>query len=68
MMCHYKRLAAEMFVNGITKKDLAKLLNKSVDTINNKLNGVSDFTNNEVALIMNTYFKGETVEHIFLDK
>lgn len=67
-MCHYKRLIAEMYVNEISKKDIANLLHKSVDTINNKLNGVSDFTNNEVALIMNTYFKGDTVEHIFLDK
>lgn len=67
MYC-YKRLAAEMYVDGITKKDLAILLGKSKETISKKLNGVSDFTNNEVALIMNTYFKGDTVEHIFLDK
>lgn len=67
-MCCYKRLAAEMLVDGITKKDLAILLGRSKETINKKLNGISDFTNNEVALIMNTYFKGDTVEHIFLDK
>lgn len=67
-MCCYKRLIAEMYVNGIAKKDLAKLLGKSKETINKKLNGISDFTNKEVSIIMNTYFKEDTVEHIFLDK
>lgn len=61
----YKKLAAEMLVNDITKKDLAELLGKSVETINRKIKGKSDFSTQEVVVIMKTYFKNKSANYIF---
>lgn len=64
----YKRLAAEMTVKGITKKDLSILINKSVQKINRVFKGSSDFSYEEVQLIMRIYFKDKSVNYIFGEK
>ncbi len=61
----YKRLAAEMFVKGITKDDLAKLLGKSRRAINNRLNGKTEFSYYEAIKIMDNYFKYCSTDYIF---
>lgn len=61
----YKRLLAEMFVKNTTKKDLAVLLELTEEEIIAKLEGDSDFFLKEVLLIMNTYFKTQTIDYIF---
>jgi len=64
----YNRLIAEMIARKITKKDVAFLIGKSVDTVSKKINGKSDFTLNEVMAIMEKFFKGESVDYIFTKK
>lgn len=61
----YKRLFAELFVKDITKKDIAKLLGKSISAINSRFNGETSFTCNEVLKIMQEYFKDSSAEYIF---
>ena len=61
----YKRLYAEMFVKGITKKDIGKLLNRSESTINNRLNGKPDFAFSEAMKIRKEFFKELTPEYLF---
>lgn len=61
----YKRLYAEMFVKGITKKDLAELLSKSERAISNRINGTTAFTVSEVKKIANSYFRGYSVDALF---
>lgn len=61
----YKRLKAEMMVNDITNEDLAELLGENVENIDNKINGQSDFSLNEVVLIMDTYFPTESTDYLF---
>lgn len=61
----YKRLATEMLSNDISKKDFAELLEISIDDINDKINGPSDFLIGEVVLIMDTYFKDKHIEDVF---
>lgn len=64
----YKRLVAEMFVKGITKGDLAKLLGKSREDIENKLNGKTDFSLSEAILVKNVYFKEFSMHYIFFNE
>ncbi|MEQ8156663.1 MAG: helix-turn-helix transcriptional regulator [Clostridiaceae bacterium] len=66
----FKRLYAEMILRGISKKDLAKLLNKSERVIRNRLNGVSEFTYDEMMLIAATYFNncGHMVQKVFFSE
>lgn len=64
----YKRLLAEMFVSGVSKEDMAKLLGKTPRTINNKLNGKTPFYCEEVIKIMDTYFPNRKIDYIFFNK
>lgn len=64
----YKRLLAEMLVNGVSKEDMAKLLGKTPTTINNKIKGKTPFFFNEAIKIMDTYFPNETIDYIFFNK
>ncbi len=61
----YKRLVAEMFVKGITKDDLGKLLGKSRSSIENRLNGKTKFLFDETTLIKKTYFKEYPLHYLF---
>lgn len=60
-----KNLKAEMARYGVTKSDIKKVLNCSDKTVDNKLNGVTDFTVPEALKIRNAYFKGYRIDYLF---
>lgn len=61
----YKKLKALMVERDITQKDLAKVLNINVSTLNFKLNGKSEFTLSE-AFTISAFFGNKPLEEIFL--
>ena len=46
-----KKFKIKMMVNDLTMEDVANHLNISVVTLYRKMNGVSDFTRNEIQLL-----------------
>ena len=50
-MTNTKELEIILLKRGKTKKDIAKLLNRSLQTIYNKINNVVDFTGREIMAI-----------------
>ncbi len=58
-------LTAEMARYGVTKKDIQKVLNCSDKTVNNKLDGNTDFTVPEALKIRNTFFEGYRIDYLF---
>lgn len=56
-------LLGEMAKKGITRRDLAKILNTSEDSIYRRLNGIVEFDLSEIIKILD-YFKC-TFEEIF---
>jgi len=61
----YKNLAAEMARKGITKKDLAKLLNMRYPTVVDKTNGKSRFYLDEAIKIKDIFFPDLDLEYLF---
>ncbi|MFL0267248.1 hypothetical protein [Candidatus Clostridium radicumherbarum] len=51
----YYGLKAFLILNGINRKERAKTMKISTRTLNNKLNGYSDFTFDEVMIFCNKY-------------
>lgn len=64
----YKNLEAEMVRKGITRRDLAVLLNVRYATISLKLNGKSKLYYEEALKIKQTYFPEYSVEYLFETK
>jgi len=64
----YKNLEAEMVRKGITRRDLAVLLNVRYATISLKLNGKSKLYYEEALKIKETYFPEYSVEYLFETK
>lgn len=61
----FKILTDEMNKKGITRKDLATLLNKSYTAVCNRLAGKTSFGIKEMMLIKNTYFPNYTLDYLF---
>lgn len=61
----YKNLEAEMVRKGVTRKDLANLLNVRYGTIIDKLKGRFSFTLDEAFKIRNKYFSHLSFEYLF---
>lgn len=61
----YKNLEAEMARDGITRKDLADLLEVRYATIIDKLKGRFSFTLDEAFKIKNRYFSHLSFEYLF---
>ena len=58
-------LEYRMKQEGITRRDMQKLLNVAEKTLRNKLSGTTDFTWSEAKLIRNTFFPEEDFEKLF---
>jgi len=61
----YNNLKAEMARTGITGNDIAKLLEISLNTTYAKLNGKTDFYNNETFSIKEKFFPELEFEYLF---
>lgn len=61
----YDNLKAEMTRAGVTKYDLAKVTGKTFRAIQDKLNGVTDFTVPEAIAIQTTFFPTMKFEYLF---
>ena len=61
----YKNLRALMASKGITVDALAKLLGVHSNTVQNKLNGESEFTFGQAELIMETMFPEYNSRYVF---
>jgi len=60
----YLRLKGLLIEQGKTQRDLAKLLSLAAVTINQKINGVLDFTLSEAIIISN--YLDKSLDEIFL--
>lgn len=58
-------LEAEMKRIGITRNDIAKLLNVSYRTIHSKFNGESQWQYTECVLIRDEYFHDKKLSYLF---
>jgi DNA-binding XRE family transcriptional regulator len=61
----YKRVEAQIILSGISKKELAKNIGISYNTLNSKLNGKSAFSLNEAAQIKRLLKAEEPIETLF---
>lgn len=61
----YRNLEAEMVRQGITRKDLAQLLDVRYATIIDKLKGKFSFTLDEAFKIKNSFFSNLSFEYLF---
>lgn len=62
----YKVLRDKMKEKKVTNKDIAEFLNKREATISDKINGKYPFTLDESLAIRNKFFKGESIETLFI--
>ena len=53
-MSGYPKVKGYLVEHGIKQKDVAKLLGMTVTTVNNKLNGIGDFSMEQVRIMCNT--------------
>jgi hypothetical protein len=58
-------LEAEMKRKGISRMDIARLLNLSYSTIHSRFNGISEWLYNECVLIRDTYFPAMELDYLF---
>ena len=62
----YPNLEAEMARKGVTQKDIAELVGKSPETVNNWLRGRSgEFTVKASLLVKERLFPGHSIEYLF---
>lgn len=61
----YRNLEAEMVREGITRKDLAELLDVRYATVVDKLKGKFSFTLDEAFKIKNGFFSDLSFEYLF---
>ena len=61
----YRELMGEMVKHGITRKVLANRLGITSKTLFNKINGVTDFTWEEVKKIRDIVAPNKTLEELF---
>jgi len=58
-------LEAEMKRKGISRADIANLIDVSYSTIHSRFNGNSEWIYNECVLIRDTYFPEMKLEYLF---
>ena len=58
-------LEAEMKRKGISRMDIANLLDVSYSTIHSRFNGNSEWLYNECVLIRDTYFSDLELDYLF---
>ena len=58
-------LKAEMARAGVSKDDIKNLLDCSMRTVDNKLDGVTDFTIPEAFKIRDCFFPNQRMEYLF---
>lgn len=61
----FKILTDEMNKKGITRRDLAALLNKSYTAVCNRFSGKTSFRIKETMLIRSTYFPNCSLDYLF---
>lgn len=61
----YRNLEAEMVRQGITRKDIAELLDVRYATVIDKLKGKFSFTLDEAFKIKNSFFSELSFEYLF---
>lgn len=61
----YPNLKAEMARNGVTVKDIQKVIGKNEKTARNKMNGKTPITISEAFSIALNLFPGLTVDYLF---
>ena len=61
----YLNLKAEMARKSITQQNIAKVLKMNVSTLNERLNGKSDFKLKECKKIKEFFFPESTLEYLF---
>lgn len=63
----YPNLRAEMARTGIKQKDIAELLERSVDWVDSRLRGKNAIPVSDALKIKNTFFKAISFEYLFND-
>jgi len=63
----YKNLEAILMAKGITKKQLSIILGISEKSVNNKINGITDFTYTEFRKIM-TMLNEYNADYVFANE
>lgn len=58
-------LKAEMARSGVSKEDIKNLLGCSMRTVDNKLDGTTDFTVPEAFKIRDYFFPNQRMEYLF---
>lgn len=61
----FPNLRAEMARNGINATDIARVIRKTDKSVRNKLNGMGEFSLDEVVNIRNTLFPGIALDFLF---
>ena len=61
-------LKAEMARYGVSERDIQNLLECSINTVRNKLNGSTDFSFPESIKIRDHFFVGYSLEYLFADE
>lgn len=61
----FRNLSIEMARNGLTAKDVSRMVGMDYNTLLNKLNGKMEFTCGEAVKIRNVAFAGLTLEYLF---
>ncbi len=64
----YPNLIAELKRNGKTYEDISNLLLISISTVNEKMNGRSDFKLKEFKIIKNAWFPECTLDYLGVRK
>lgn len=62
---YMRNLQAEMARFRVSKSDIKLILNCSDKTVDNKINGVTDFTVPEALKIRDTFFEGFRIDYLF---
>lgn len=61
----FKNLLVEMMREDITKRMIAKELDKSYATIKSRFNGKTQWKENEMFFIRDKHFPDKTIEYLF---
>jgi len=61
----FKNLLVEMMRKDITKKMIAKELQKSYETIKSRFKGKTQWKENEMFCIRDKFFPDKTIEYLF---
>lgn len=63
----YRNLLAEMARKSLSKRDIAKTLNREGRTVRNRFSGKAPFTIPEAFAIRDALFPGVSLEYLFED-